>query len=88
MSLIETVQVQAAARFLGVGFSVLLAVVLFDPRRHCAGGETDQAHEKAYSGLIAASRRCATLYDGADHDKPVSKVEAQAGAIRQDEGFA
>jgi hypothetical protein len=83
--------VPARRRFLGVVFSVLLAVVLFDPGAATAQ-EVKQIKltEKHIQGFMAASKDMAKLYDGADPsaDKPDPKVEAQAGAIAKKSGFA
>jgi hypothetical protein len=74
-----------------VVFSVLLAVVLFDPGAATAQ-EVKQIKltEKHIQGFMAASKDMAKLYDGADPsaDKPDPKVEAQAGAIAKKSGFA
>jgi hypothetical protein len=75
--------------FLGVFFSALLTVVLFD-----LGAATAQElkqvklTEKRIQGFIAAFNEIAKLYDGAVADKPDPKVEAQAAAIAKKSGFA
>jgi hypothetical protein len=74
---------------LGVLFSALLALTLFD-----LGAATAQEAkqikltEKHIQGFIAASKDMAQLYDGADPDKPDPKVEAQARAVAKKNGFA
>jgi hypothetical protein len=75
--------------FLGVLFSALLTVVLFDPGAATAQ-ELKQVKltEKRIQGFIAAFNEIAKLYDGAVADKPDPKVEAQAAAIAKKSGFA
>ena len=74
---------------LGVVFSALLALALFDP-----GAATAQAvkqiklTEKHIQGFMAASKDMAQLYEGADPDKPDPKMEAQAAAVAKRNGFA
>jgi len=75
--------------FLGVLFSALLALALFDPGAATAQ-EVKQIKltEKHIQGFMAASNDMAKLYDGANPDKPDPKVEAQAGAVAKKNGFA
>ncbi len=75
--------------FLGVLFSALLALALFDPGAATAQ-EVKQIKltEKHIQGLMAASKDMAKLYDGANPDKPDPKVEAQAEAVAKKNGFA
>src|SRR2546430_7503048 len=74
---------------LGVLFSALLALALFDPGA-AAAQEVKQIKltEKHIQGFMAASKDMARLYDGADPDKPDPKVEAQAGVVAKKNGFA
>jgi hypothetical protein len=44
--------------------------------------------EKHIQGFIAASKDMTRLYDGADPDKPDSKVDAQAATVAKQNGFA
>jgi hypothetical protein len=90
MSLIRNGHVVPTRRgFLGGLFSALLALALFDTRAAIAQ-EIKQIKltEKRIEGFMAASKDMAKLYDGADPDKPDTKVEAQAGAIAKKSGFA
>jgi hypothetical protein len=76
--------------FLGVLFSALLALALFDPGAATAQ-EVKQIKltEKHIQGLTAASKDMAKLYEGASFsDKPDPKVEAQAEAVAKKNGFA
>jgi hypothetical protein len=75
--------------FLGVLFSALLTLALFDPGAATAQ-EVKQIKltEKHIQGLMAASKDMAKLYDGANPDKPDPKVEAQAEAVAKKNGFA
>ena len=74
---------------LGVLFSALLALALFDPHA-AAAQEMKQIKltEKHIQGFMAASNDMAKLYDGANPDKPDPKVEAQAAAVAKKNGFA
>jgi hypothetical protein len=74
---------------LGVLFSALLALALFDPHAAIAQ-EMKQIKltEKHIQGFMAASNDMAKLYDGANPDKPDPKVEAQAAAVAKKNGFA
>jgi hypothetical protein len=90
MSLIRNGYALSTRRgFLGVLFSALLALALFDP-----GGATAQGvkqiklTEKHIQGFMAASKDMAQLYEGANPDKPDPKVEAQAGVVAKKNGFA
>jgi hypothetical protein len=90
MSLIRNgYAVSARWGFLGVFFSALLAVAVFDPGAAIAQ-EVKQIKltEKHIQGFMAASKDMAKLYDGADPDKPDPKVEAQAAAVAKKSGFA
>ena len=75
--------------FLGVLFSALLALALFDPGAATAQ-EMKQIKltEKHIQGFIAAAKDMAKIYDGANPDKPDPKVEAQAEAVAKKNGFA
>ena len=75
--------------FLGVLFSALLALALFDPSVATAQ-EVKQIKltEKHIQGFIAAYKEMTTLYDGATSDKPDAKLEAQAEAVAKKNGFA
>jgi len=74
---------------LGVLFSALLTLVLFDPGAATAQ-EVKQIKltEKHIQGFMAASKDMAQLYEGADPDKPDPKMEAQAAAVAKRNGFA
>ena len=74
---------------LGVLFSALLALALFDPGAATAQ-EVKQIKltEKHIQGFMAAYKDMARLYDGADPDKPDPKVDAQAAAVAKKNGFA
>ena len=90
MSLIRNgYAVSARWGFLGVLFSALLALALFDPGAATAQ-EVKQIKltEKHIQGFMAASKDMARLYDGADPDKPDPKVDAQAAAVAKKNGFA
>jgi hypothetical protein len=90
MSLIRNgYAVSARWGFLGVFFSALLALALFDPGAATAQ-EVKQIKltEKHIQGFMAASKDMARLYDGADPDKPDPKVDAQAAAVAKKNGFA
>jgi hypothetical protein len=90
MSLIRNgYAVSARWEFLGVLFSALLALALFDPGAATAQ-EVKQIKltEKHIQGFMAASKDMARLYDGADPDKPDPKVDAQAAAVAKKNGFA
>jgi hypothetical protein len=90
MSLIRNgYAVSARWEFLGVLFSALLALALFDPGAATAQ-EVKQIKltEKHIQGFMAASKDMARLYDGADPNKPDPKVDAQAAAVAKKNGFA
>jgi hypothetical protein len=74
---------------LGLLFSALLALALFDPGAATAQ-EVKQIKltEKHIQGFMAAYDDIAKLYYGANPDKPDSKVEAQAAALAKKNGFA
>ena len=74
---------------LGVLFSALLALALFDPGAATAQ-EVKQIKltEKHIQGFMAAYDHIAKIYDGANPDKPDPKLEAQAAAIAKKNGFA
>jgi hypothetical protein len=76
-------------KFFGVLFSAILALALFDPGAAFAQ-EMKQIKltEKHIQGFMAASKDMTRLYDGADPDKPDSKVDAQAPAVAKKNGFA
>ena len=81
MSLIRNGYAVSTRRgFLGVVFSGLLVVALFDPGAATAQ-EMKQIKltDKHIQGFMAAFQDMAKLYDAADPDKPDPKVEAQAG---------
>jgi hypothetical protein len=81
--------VSTRRRFLGVLFSALLALALFDPGAATAQeAKQIKLTEKHIQGFMAASKDMAKLYDGADPDKPDPKVEAQAAAVAKKSGFA
>ena len=75
--------------FLGVLFSALLALALFDPGVATAQ-EVKQIKltEKHIQGFMAAHEDMAKLYDGATLDNSDPKVEAQAEAVVKKNGFA
>ena len=75
--------------FIGVLFSALLALALFEPGAATAQ-EVKQIKltEKHIQGFMAAFKDMAKLYDGANPDKPDPRVEAQAAAIAKKNGFA
>src|SRR2546426_612027 len=91
MSLIRNGYAVSTRRgFLGVLFSALLALALFD-----SGAATAQEAkqikltEKHIQGVMAAHKDMAKLYDGANSDKSDDpKVEAQAEAVAKKNGFA
>jgi hypothetical protein len=90
MSLIRNGYAVSTRRgFLGVLFSALLALALFDPGLATAQ-EVKQIKltEKHIQSLMAASKDMAKLYDGANPDKPDPKLEAQAEAVAKKNGFA
>jgi hypothetical protein len=74
---------------LGVLFSALLALALFDPGAATAQ-EVKQIKltDKHIQGFVAASKDMAQLYEGADPGKPDPMMEAQAAAVAKRNGFA
>ena len=70
-------------------FSALLVFALFDSEAASAQ-EVKQIKltEKHIQGFMAASKDMASLYDGANPDKPDPKIEAQAEAVAKRNGFA
>ena len=75
--------------FIGVLFSALLALALFEPGAATAQ-EVKQIKltEKHIQGFMAAYEDIAQFYDGADPDKPDPKAQAQAEAVAKKHGFA
>jgi len=75
--------------FLGVLFSALLGLVLFNPSA-AAAQEVKQIKltEKHIQGFIAVHEDMTKLFDGASLDNSDPKVEAQAEAIVRKNGFA
>jgi hypothetical protein len=88
MSLNEDV-VSTCRGFLAGLFSALLALALFNTDAAIAQ-EVKQIKltEKRIQGFMAAFKDIAKLYDGADADRPDPKMEAQAGVIAKNSGFA
>src|SRR3989440_9684043 len=78
-----------STRFLGVLFSALLTLALFDPGAATAQ-ELKQVKltEKHIQGFMAAYDDIAKLYYGADLDKRDPKVDAQAATVAKKNGFA
>jgi len=75
---------------LGLLFSALLALALFDPGAATAQ-EVKQIKltDKHIQGFMAAYEDIAKVYGGAESDKPEDpKVEAQAAAVAKKHGFA
>jgi hypothetical protein len=81
--------VSTAGGFLGALFSAILALVLVNPSVSSAQ-ELKQIKltEKHMQGFIAVSEDMAKLYDDANPDKPDPKLEAQANALVEKNGFA
>jgi hypothetical protein len=75
--------------FLGVLFSALLTLALFDSSA-ATPQELKQVKltEKHIQGFMAAYDDIAKLYYGADPDKRDPKVDAQAAAVAKKNGFA
>jgi len=75
--------------FLGMLFSALLALALFDNGAATAQ-EVKQIKltEKQIQNFMAAYEDMAKLYDDTNADKPDPKVEAQAAALAKKNGFA
>jgi serine/threonine protein kinase HipA of HipAB toxin-antitoxin module len=90
MSLIQNRFAASTLRgFLRALFLVLLALALFDSGAASAQ-EVKQIKltEKHVQGFMAASKEMASLYDGANPDKPDPKLEARAEAVAKRNGFA
>jgi serine/threonine protein kinase HipA of HipAB toxin-antitoxin module len=90
MSLIQNRFAASTLRgFLRALFLVLLALALFDSGAASAQ-EVKQIKltEKHVQGFMAASKDMASLYDGANPDKPDPKLEARAEAVAKRNGFA
>jgi hypothetical protein len=70
-------------------FSALLAFALFDSEATSAQ-EVKQVKltEKHIQGFMAATKDMASLYDGANPDKPDAKIEARQEAVAKRNGFA
>jgi hypothetical protein len=81
--------VSTRREFVGMLFSAVVALALFDPGAATAQ-EVKQIKltEKHIQGLLAASKDMARLYDGANPDQPDPKLEAQAEAVAKKNGFA
>jgi hypothetical protein len=81
--------VSTGGGFLGALFSAILALVLVNPSVSSAQ-ELKQIKltEKHMQGFIAVSEDMAKLYDDANPDKPDPKLEAQANALVEKNGFA
>ncbi len=75
--------------FLGMLFSALLALAVFDNGAATAQ-EVRQIKltEKQIQSFMAAYEDMAKLYDDANADKPDPKLEAQAAALAKKNGFA
>jgi hypothetical protein len=81
--------VSARRGFLGVLFSALLSLALFDPGVATAQeAKQIKLTEKHIQGFVAAHEDMAKLYDGANPDKPDPKVDAQAEIVAKKNGFA
>src|SRR6202048_3628293 len=76
-------------RLLGVLFSALLALALFNPSVSSAQ-EVKQIKltDKHVQSFIAVSEDMAKLSDGANQDKLDAELEAQADAVVKRKGFA
>jgi hypothetical protein len=91
MSLVRNGHALCARReFLGVLFSALLALALFDPGAATAQeGKQIKLAEKHIQSFMGAYNDMMKLYESADPDKPDDpKVEAQAEAVAKKNGFA
>ncbi len=74
--------------FLGVSFSALLALALFDPGAATAQeGKQIKLTEKHIQGFMAAYEDMAKVYESANPE-PDPKVAAQAEAVAKKNGFA
>jgi hypothetical protein len=81
--------VSARRKFLGVLFTALLALSLFDFSAATAQPVKQiKLTEKHIQGVMAAYKDMAKLYEGANSDKPDPRVEAQAATIAKMNGFA
>lgn len=90
MSLIQSgFAASTLRRCLSALFSALLAFALFASEAASAQ-EVKQIKltEKHIQGFVAASKDMASLYDGANPDKPDPKIEARAEAVAKRNGFA
>jgi len=91
MSLVQNGHALCARReFLGMLFSTLLALALFDPRVATAQeGKEIKLTEQHIQSFMRAYNDMMKVYESADPDKPDDpKVEAQAEAIAKKNGFA
>jgi hypothetical protein len=81
--------VSTCGGFLGILFSALLALALFDPGAATAQ-EVKQIKltEKQIQSFMAAYDDIAKVYESASPDKPDPKVEAQAASLAKKNGFA
>jgi len=89
MSLIRNGYAVSTRRgFLGVSFSALLALALFDPGAATAQeGKQIKLTEKHIQGFMAAYEDMAKVYESANPE-PDPKVGAQAEAVAKKNGFA
>src|SRR5262245_9313319 len=70
-------------------FSALLAFFLFASESASAQDVKQiKLTEKHIQGFMAASKDMASLYDGANPDKPDPKIESRAEAVAKRNGFA
>jgi hypothetical protein len=75
--------------FLGVSFSALLALALFDHgMANAQAVKQIKLTDKHIQGFMAAYDDIAKLYYGSNPDKPDPKVEARAAALAKKNGFA
>jgi hypothetical protein len=75
--------------FLGVSFSALLALALFDHgTANAQAVKQIKLTDKHIQGFMAAYDDIAKLYYGSNPDKPDPKVEARAAALAKKNGFA
>jgi hypothetical protein len=90
MSLIRNGYAVSTRRgFLAALFSTLLALALFDPGAATAQeGKQIKLTEKHVQSFMGAYKDRVKLYESADPDKPDPKVEAQAEAVANKNGFA
>jgi hypothetical protein len=90
MSLIRNGYVVSTHRgVLGVLFSALLALALFDAGAASAQeGKQIKLTEQHIQGFMTAYKEMAKLYESANPDKPDPKLEAQAEAVAKKNGFA